>query len=140
MLFFSNSPLTMLVALIISRTSKKQNVSIERGEQSLKSLIIKKTQGHENVTDRKLFQDSKKKASISAENQDGKENKCKPVINSKKCFCSPTTQLKVHSGADFTSLVQQRYQQLLNFDHYLSWNLLKKFAIWNFLVVETLFF
>jgi hypothetical protein len=57
----------------------------------VKSLIIKNTQSHENVTERKLFQDSKKKASISAENQDGKENKCKPVTNSKKCSCSPTT-------------------------------------------------
>ena len=45
-----------------------------------------------NITERKLFQDSKKKASISAENQDGKENKCKPVTNSKKCSSSHTNK------------------------------------------------
>ena len=90
---FSNFPLTMYVTLIISRTSKKQNVSIERGEQLFKSLIIKKTRSHENVTESQLFQDSK--PSSSAENQDGKENKCKPVTNSKKCSCSPTT----HEGS-----------------------------------------
>jgi len=92
---FLNFPLTMYVTLIISRTSKKQNVSIERGEQLLKSLIIKRTQSPENVTESKVFQDSKKKASISAQNQDGKENKCKPVTNSKMCSCSPTT----HEGS-----------------------------------------
>lgn len=48
-----------------------------------------------NITERKLFQYSKKKASIAAENQDGKENKCKPVTNSKQCSCLPTT----HEGS-----------------------------------------
>ncbi|GAU29602.1 hypothetical protein TSUD_164500 [Trifolium subterraneum] len=55
---------------------------------------IKRSRSHENLTLTKPLKDSKKKVSISAQNQDGKvlkENKCKSNTNSKVCYCAPTT-------------------------------------------------
>lgn len=100
------------VTAIIFRTSKIQNASTERGEQLLKALIRKRAQCKRNAIESKPFNDSKKKASISANahiNHGGmellkvvgkgteklsiKESKCKSDIAHSKlfCFCSPTT-------------------------------------------------
>ncbi|XP_045798172.1 uncharacterized protein LOC123892434 [Trifolium pratense] len=80
------------------RTSNMQNMP---SEPLLKSLIRKRSQNQENLTQIKPFKDSKKKVTFSVQNQDGKvlkENKCnKSSTNSKSkmCYCSPTT----HEGS-----------------------------------------
>jgi hypothetical protein len=64
-------------------------------------MKMKRSRSQENLTVSKPIKDSKKKVSISAQNQnqDGKvlkENKCKSNTNSHKvCYCSPTT----HEGS-----------------------------------------
>lgn len=103
--------------VVITRTSNVQNMSIGR-EELLKALLIRKTivaKGNAMETKPTMpFSDSKKSATISNNNQGGKEllkvvkkgteklsikeiGKCKSgsSAHSKVCFCSPTT----HEGS-----------------------------------------
>ncbi|AES79006.1 hypothetical protein MTR_7g052320 [Medicago truncatula] len=73
-------------------TEVEERFSNQLKKHLSKSLVnngfnLRRTRSHEFDTESNLFQDSKKKALIHAQNQGGKANKCKQSTNSKMCYC-----------------------------------------------------